>query len=543
MALSGSVSTSKYDGRYYTVSWTATQSVANNTSTVKWTLKAVGGDVSWYAERTLKVVLGGSTVYSKTARVERYTGTIASGSKTITHNSAGEASFSISIEGAVYVSTVNCTGSGKFTLDTIPRKSTLSVGNGTLDTAQTLTVTRKSTNFTHTITAKCGSASTTIVTKSTDTSISFTPPIAWASQNTTGTSVSVTYTITTYSGSTSVGSNSYTKTCTIPASVKPSCTVTVSDATGYLATYGAYLKGLSKLKVVVTPTTSYGSAIASYSTVADNATYTASSFTTGVLSSSGTLTVKSTVTDKRGRSGTASASVSVLDYANPVISGISVLRCDEDGTENDKGEYTKVTFSASVTSLNNKNTATYRLQYKKSSDSSYTTVMLDDYKNNYSVENATYIFEADSGSSYEIIVTVADNFKSTDYVTSVSTGFTLLHFSASGKGMSMGKIVEIDNILDIGFLTRFYGGFLMVLLEDGTDLNDIKTPNFYHGNGTKTAGYVNSPITSDTTFTLEVFSAGGGGQIFQRLTSCSKTGPTVYMRFYYAGSWGDWLET
>lgn len=543
MALSGSVSTSKYEGRYYTVSWTATQSVANNTSTIKWTLKAVGGQVQWYAERTLKVVLGGSTVYSKTARVERYTGTIASGEKTITHSSTGTASFSISIEGAVYYSNVNCTGSGSFTLDTIPRKSTLSVGNGTLGTAQTLTVTRQSTSFTHTITAKCGSASTTIVTKSTSTSISFTPPIAWASQNTTGTSVSVTYTITTYNGSTSIGSNSYTKTCAIPSSEKPSCTISVSDAMGYLATYGAYLKGLSKFKVVVTPTISNGSAIASYSTVANGATYTASSFTTGVLSSSGTLTVKSTVTDKRGRSGSASVNVSVLDYSIPVINAMSVLRCDADGTENDRGEYARVTFSASVTSLNDQNTSCYKLQYKKSSESSYTTVTLNEYANSYLVENATYIFEADSGFSYDVILTVTDNFKSSVHATSVSTAFTLLHFGASGKGMAMGKIVEREDILDIGFLTRFFGGFLMMLLEDGTDLNDIKTPNFYHGNGTNSAGYVNSPITSDTTFTLEVFSAGGNGQIFQRLTSCSKTGPTVYMRFYYSGSWGDWLET
>ena len=543
MALSGSVSTSKYDGRYYTVSWTATQSVANNTSTISWTLKAVGGESSWYAERTLKVVLGGSTVYSKTARVERYKGTIASGTKTITHSATGTASFSISIQGAVYYSTVNCTGSGSFTLDTIPRKSTLSVGNGTLNTAQTLTVTRQSTSFTHTITAKCGSASTTIVSKSTSTSISFTPPIAWASQNTTGTSVSVTYTITTYNGSTSIGSNTYTKSCTIPSSVKPSCTVTVSDATGYLSTYGAYLKGLSKFKVVVTPTTSYGSAIASYSTVANNVTYTASSFTTGVLSSSGTLTVKSTVTDKRGRSGSASASVSVLDYSIPVISAMSVIRCDASGVEDNQGEYAQVTFSASVTSLNNKNTSCYKLQYKKSSDSTYTTVTLTDLANNYLVEDATYIFEADSGYSYDIILTVTDNFKSSVHATSVSTAFTLLHFSASGKGMAMGKIVERDNILDIGFLTRMYGGYLMVLLEDGTDLNDVIIPNFYHGNASTTAGYVNSPLTTAQSFTLEVFSAGDSGQVFQRLTVCVKTEYKVYVRFYYSGSWGDWLET
>ena len=110
MALSGSIKTNGYEGRYYQVDWKATQSVSGNTSTISWTLKCAGGSSSWYAERTLKVVLAGSTVYSKTDRVQRYTGTIASGTKTITHDSSGAASFSISIQAAVYGSSVNCTG-------------------------------------------------------------------------------------------------------------------------------------------------------------------------------------------------------------------------------------------------------------------------------------------------------------------------------------------------------------------------------------------------------------------------------------------------
>ena len=121
MALSGSVSTSKYDGRYYTVSWTATQSTADNTSTIKWTLSADGKEGAWYAERTLKVVLAGQTVFSKTSRVEREDGKIDSGSVTLTHSSVGEKKFTIKIEGAVYGSSVNVTGEKEFTLDTIER--------------------------------------------------------------------------------------------------------------------------------------------------------------------------------------------------------------------------------------------------------------------------------------------------------------------------------------------------------------------------------------------------------------------------------------
>lgn len=541
MALSGSVTTGSYDGRYYKVSWTATQSVSTNKSTVSWTLEALGGADSWYAERTLTVVLGGSTVYSKSTRVERYKGVIATGTKEISHNSSGGASFSISIQAAVYTSAINCTGSNSFTLNTIPRKSTLSVGNGTLNTAQTLTVTRLSTSFTHTIVAKCGSASTTICTKSTTTSISFTPPLSWASQNTTGTSVSVTYTITTYSGNTNVGSNSYTKTCSIPASVKPTCTLTVTDPTGHSDTYGSFVKGLSKFKIVVTPTTAYGSPINTYKTTANGTAYTKASFTTGLLSSSGTLTVSTTVTDKRGRSGAATVSKSVINYNAPVINKLTVHRCNEDGSVlNDQGEYVKVTFSATVSSLNSKNTATYILKYKKHSTDTFTEVGLDEYADNYSVVDGYYVFPADTSSSYNIEFSISDQHNTTYKTTTASTGFTMLHFNIGGDGMGIGKVSELPGVLDIGMLTRHYGGLLHPVLEPETDLNDIRTPNTYVGANISQYNYANCPLTSGT-FSLEVIGQGEDGQVKQRLTYCHKSISRIFERFYYSSAWGEWV--
>lgn len=136
MALSGTVNTSKYDGRYLRLAWTATQSVANNTSTIKWTLSAVGGNVKWYKTGPVTCIINGTTVYSSSSRVSMYTGTISSGSLTISHNADGSKSFSVSVSAAIYTSTVNCTGSGSFTLDKIPRtpsaptSCSITAGNG-----------------------------------------------------------------------------------------------------------------------------------------------------------------------------------------------------------------------------------------------------------------------------------------------------------------------------------------------------------------------------------------------------------------------------
>ena len=124
MALSDSLTTNKYDSnRYYELTWSATQSTANNKSTIKWTLSAINdnGGSGYYAERTLKVTIDGSVVYSKTDRVERTPGTVTSGTITLSHKVNGARTFKAKVEVAVYGSSVNVEGEKTFTLDTIPR--------------------------------------------------------------------------------------------------------------------------------------------------------------------------------------------------------------------------------------------------------------------------------------------------------------------------------------------------------------------------------------------------------------------------------------
>lgn len=455
------------------------QSIANNTSnvTVKVTAKWTYGSFNRNDPSGSCTINGTKYTFTSDFNASQTTSgsqTIFSKTLNIAHGSDGKKTLSCSASYATGVSSGTVTASASKTLTTIPRKSTMSVGNGTLGTAQTLTVTRKSTSFTHTIVATCGSASTTICTKSTSTSISFTPPIAWSSQNTTGTSVSVKYTITTYSGSTSVGSNSYTVSCAIPASVKPSCSLTVSDPTGYLSTYGGYVQGLSKFTVSVSASGSYSSSIKSYRTTANGGTYTASSFTTGAITSSGTLSVSTTVTDSRSRTATASKSVSVLAYASPKISAFSVTRCNQDGTANTGGSYMKVTFNSSVTSLSSKNKATYVLKYKKASEASYTSVTLSDYANNYAVSGGSYIFAADSASSYNVTLTLSDNFKSVSSSGTGATASKTISLYNQGKGIAFGKVAETADVLDSQWKIK----------EQGKLLSDKYTKyiNLYAGN-------------------------------------------------------------
>lgn len=454
------------------------QNISNNTSNV--TVKL---SVSWtygsynQLQKSGWVKIDGTT-YNFTSSFN-YNAT-TSGSEVIytktldiTHGSDGTKNLSVSASYTTGVSSGTITASMTQVLTTIPRVSTLSVANGTLNTAQTLTVTRQSTSFTHTITATCGSASQTICSKATSTSISFTPPLSWASQNTTGTKVTVTYKITTYNGSTSIGSKSYSKTCSIPSSVVPTCTLSITDPTGYLSTYGSFLKGLSTCNVTVNATPSYSSPITSYITTVNGSTYTSSSFTTGVLKTDGTLTISTTVKDQRGRSGSANTSITVLTYSNPKISSLNIYRCDSSGNYNNQGEYVKVVFSATVTSLNSKNSAIYKLQYKKSSDSSYTTVDLSSYTGNYSVSNGSYMFAANSSNSYDISIIVTDNFKSITRSGVAPTGFTLMNFHSSGTGLGIGKVAETENLFDVGLYAYFQNG--VAIPTNNTAYNGMTT--------------------------------------------------------------------
>lgn len=376
------------------------------------------------------------------------------------------------------------TGTASVTIN-VADVSALTVSNGTLGTAQTVNITENSSTFIHKIAYSCGDKSGYILggssATSTTLSTSWTPPLSLATENTAGTSVSVKITLYTYtSGGTLVGSVSKTITCSIPESVKPSCSVAVSDSMGYASKYSGYVKGKSKFDVVVTPTLAYESEIASYNITANDSTYTTESFTTDVLKSSGILAIAATVTDERGRSGSANATATVLDYSAPNVSLLKVKRCNQDGSENENGAFVQVTFSGSVTALNNKNKAIYTLGYKKSTASKFTEVIFSEYGNIYSVENATYIFAADTGASYNVQLTITDDFESGVKTTVASTAYTLMHWLASGLGMAIGKVSEMTNFLDVAFQSLFRNHVGVGYKTAGAD---GKTGVFLHKDG------------------------------------------------------------
>lgn len=396
-------------------------------------------------------------------------------------------------------------------LTTIPRKSSISASDGTLGTEQALTVDRKSSSFTHTVTYVCGNAAGTICTKSYNTTLAFTPPMSLANQNTTGTAVSVTFTIETFNGSTSLGTNTKTIACAIPASVVPTVSLAVSDDAGYLDVFDAYVQSKSKINVVVSAEGVYGSSIKAYNTTADGKAYTSASFVTDVIVNSGALEIKVTVTDSRGRTASASETISVLAYTAPRLTALSAKRCDADGTINTSGAYFLVAFSSEVTALNGKNIASYVLNYKKATESAYASMTLSDYANNYAVTNGTCIIEADIAFTYDISLSVADYFLTSGKSVTGSSITKAISILKNKLGIAFGKVAELSNYMDVAWNARFRKNVEVDgdAIIGGTSFNNHvhRKLNNKFPNARPTSA--NIPSSDDRVGTLETFVAGG----------------------------------
>lgn len=459
MASSGSITTNEKEGRSVTLSWSiSSQSVDKNTSTIAWSLKGSGSASGYVMSGGFKAVINGTTVYSTSTdtRIQLRNGTeVASGTTTITHNSDGTKSFSYSCEAGVYTYAVSVTASGTGTLTTIPRASTVSATNTNMGSASTITITRASSSFTHTLTYAFGSTTGTIATKTTSTSVSWTPALTLANQIPKAVSGSCTITCDTYSGSTKVGSKTCTLTLTVPSSVKPTITsLTAARVDGDVpSAWAIYVQSKSKATLTINGAAGvYGSTISSYEISGGGFSSTASSFTTGFLTTSGTITFTAKVTDSRGRvSDAKTVSISVVAYSNPTCSSHLSQRATSGGTVSDDGTYIKGTVSFSYSSCSSKNTVTTATYYKKSSASSWTNAS----KTFSSGTAFTYGGGAISTeSSYDVKYTIKDAFTTVTILDTVSTAAVLMDFKAGGKGLAIGKVAEKDNTFEVAMTTN-----------------------------------------------------------------------------------------
>lgn len=455
-------------------SWTAgTQSVANNYTPISWKLQLISSNssanINSSASKDWSVTVNGTTK-SGTNTVGLSGGatkTLASGNINIYHNSDGTKTFNYSFSQEFAItysgSTIGTkTGSGSGTLDTIPRGSVLgTISAFTFGNAVNIPITKYSSSFTDTLVISVGG--TTIKTISDidngyDVSFTSAELSNIYAKIPSATSGTVTFTLTTKSGSTTVGTSTKTAKGTIPSSVVPtiSSVALAEYVSGLAAQFGAYIQGKSRISGTVTASPGTGSSIESYKIVINGSTYTSRTFTTGVLNTSGTGSSTNTknravvtVTDKRGRTATSTTNFTVTAYTEPTISSFKVIRCNQDGTDNDEGAYAKVTASATITSLSSKNTKSFVIKYKKRTVTTWTNI--ETYTGAYTYTPSKIIAGIDVDSAYDFMIEAKDYFSTSEKTASLSTAYTILDIKANGKGIAFGKVATEDNVNDIGF--------------------------------------------------------------------------------------------
>lgn len=356
-------------------------SIPNNTTPVPWTLRVrkLSGSGYW-ASGTFpwSVNIGGVTSSGSISSYDFRDYTVlnlGSGTATITHDSDGKKKINVSGSFTGASTLGNATASGEMDLPTIPRASSFTLSGSTqTGSAISVAISRASTSFTHRVRWRVGSGSWTTPTSSAGTSASFTVPHSTFPNSTSGT---ITVAVQTYSGSTAIGNEqTRTRTLTVPTSVVPSfTTISHSEYVSLVNTQiGEYVQNKSRLNLAITGASAgSGASIKSYRITVDGQVANAQSGTTQVIRSSGTLNIIGTVTDSRNRSASKTVEISVLPYHDPTLETIGLTRSTSAGVQDPFGTFARLNIKARVSSLNGKNTATYRVRSRVAPSGGWTT--------------------------------------------------------------------------------------------------------------------------------------------------------------------------
>lgn len=434
----------------------ASQDVAGNTTTLSWSLhvkKSSASTSATWGNCSYGVTINGNA-YSDSGQVRVEAGgdtTILSGTTVVPHNADGTKTISLSasISGKIVGSL-----SASEALATIARASTMAVYGATIGSQVQFVISAANAGFTHSLEYQFGSATELILDVVPAGTYMWTPPLSLGSQIPNATSGTMTYKLHTFLSGTVIGVQTYTFPYALPSGVAPSISsVAATEATsGLAAQFGGFVQNKSTLKVAINASGSYGSTIRSYSVSFNGRTYSGNNCTTAAPTSSGNLTLTATVTDSRGRTASRAITVSVLPYDPPAITQLTISRCDSDGNYDPNGDYAAISYAYSISTVNNKNTRTAVIQYKRSTGSSWSNLLTNSA---YSANTTVYpSIELLSDYQWDIRLTVSDYFGSSEMTVTMPSAEVLMDLLASGDGMGIGKTAEQSNLFDIGWPLR-----------------------------------------------------------------------------------------
>lgn len=430
------------------VEWSSSQSVANNTSTIYWTVKSAGGSHGFTMTGPVTVNIAGVTVVSRSDRFEMWYNTVlGSGSFTLTHDSQGNKTLTAWAEAAVYTYAISSTRYGySVDLPQIPRSSNFSINGSTMGSPLTIQISKAVSSFTHTLTWQFGNKTGTIANQTSNSSVTWTPPLDLADQIPNAASGYGTIWCTTYNGGTSVGQKSSNFTLNVPSNITPSISsFTSSIASTKPSGCGMYVKNNSTVRWNASVSGIYGSTIKKcvingpslyYETTSSSNSYSATSST---LTTYGRKEYTITITDSRGRTASRTQGIDVVDYNTPLITSYTSFRSDSSGNINGSGTYVTHKITASFYTLSGKNNIKI-VAYSKEGTS-------DIYGNSVTIKN-----DANNTISYTRIFSSFDTSKTYDFkfVISDSVGGSYTAYTHVGTKNLPINIAGDNNSIAIG---------------------------------------------------------------------------------------------
>lgn len=464
---------------------------------------------------------------------------------TVGHNADGSKSFGVSAnfsgDGGWSPGALSISGNS-FTLTTIPRSSSVSIGSGTIGSSVTINIDRQSPSFKHTVRYVWGNKIGTIASN-VDTSTSWTIPLNFSDDIPNATSGTGTLIIETYGDGKKIGEKSTTFTATVSDDVKPKLTgFTLTDgntaAGNVVPGEQAFISVLSNIKVNFGQATgAYGSTITGYyaEIVGKNQSTNQNGGALGIMNYSGNVTIRARVIDSRGRtSNSIDKTVNILEYFSPILK-FDVARSGAESST------LTITRNAKVAALTvngiQKNlmrltfkvapagTTTYRVDSGPASGS-WTTV--SDFVNSSANLQEKYV----ANKSWVIVGTLEDRFTRTEFSAIVGTETVVFSYDRNGVGVNKirerGAFDVKGNVYIDGFLrscTEWAGNVSVNdLLEGGAAWTNKDTPD--SGWGILETFRISNLSTKEAN---QRFTSYGGHKVWCR------------HRDYRSGNWTPWV--
>ncbi|HEM5432366.1 TPA: hypothetical protein U1578_001411 [Streptococcus suis] len=542
------------------------QNIAANTTVVNWrmTVSRTGAYLTRneQGDSTLSLDINGGRVHTSNPRW-RTSGEeflMASGSTTVGHNADGTKSFPFSatfnpnngLHGVITVS-------GKISLTTIPRSSSISVEDGAIGSPIDITIERASPTFTHVLRYGWGDKKEVIAPK-VATSYSWTIPMDFANDIPNNVSGECTIYIDTYNGNEKIGTQQEKIKVTLPSNVKPTFTsLTLTDANTAaraLLSGNNFLQIISDIQVGFNGAVgSYGSTIAGYRAeiVNRNLSTNSNGGRLGMMNFNGSATIRASVVDSRGRwSDTKDVTINVIEYFAPILSYtaqrtrqtpniIQIVRNAKIAPITLSGSQKNImTLSFKVAPLG----STSYTADNGSASGSWTT------QNTLTNSAANMAGNYPANKSFTIIGTLSDKFTSVEFSATVATESVVMSYDKDNR-FAVGKIVDTN--LPKGSIESTGGYYLngkpiqnyaltslngASIARYNEDLNHITEPGFYIVNTS-----MNIPVSGRTYYYLEVIrhASNVSTYVMQRATCRTHTQQT-YVRLCEDGTWGRWKE-